>query len=209
MPKKMKEGLTMRFRCVPMCNAAEPAGKKSAKICCASSSNHQYDRAGQEHAVEHAHPGDARHAIPFARADVLRGHGRHSHGHGEGGHLDVVPDLHGGAEGCGRVHAEAIDERDHEYRAQGDDQHLRAHRHALLDERADDRPVDLQIRELILVQAQHVLAPVEVADEGREAHGLGDEGGERGAGDPQAWNGTETEDEHRIQDDVDPDRQAA
>ena len=46
----------------------------------------------------------------------------------------------------------------------------------------------LQQRQLVLVQAQHVLPAVQVADERREAHGLRDEGRQRGAGDAEARN---------------------
>ena len=51
------------------------------------------------------------------------------------------------------------------------------------------------------------MAAVEMADERGEAHRLGDEGGERRARDPEARKRAETENEDRVERDVDADRQ--
>jgi hypothetical protein len=68
-------------------------------------------------------------------------------------------------------------------------------------------PVEFQIVQLTLVQAQHVVALVEMTDEGSETYRLGDEGRQCRACDTEPRDGTDAEDEYRVQDDVDADRQ--
>ncbi len=147
-------------------------------------------------------------AVPLLGTDVLRGHRRDRHAYCEGGHLYVVPDLHRRAIRGGGIDAVRVDEAEHQHGAERDDEHLRSHRKALLEQRADDQPVHLQQAGLICMQSQDVLELVQMTHQGREAHTLGDQRRQRGAGNAHRRNDSlHTEDEDRVQTDVDDDRQ--
>src|SRR5215472_9860728 len=86
--------------------------------------DHEHHRPGDDHAEEDACACGRVHAVPFLCAHVLGRHGGHAHADGEGGHLDVHPDLQCGAVcRCG-VDSEAIHESDHQHAADGHHQHL-------------------------------------------------------------------------------------
>ncbi len=165
------------------------------------------DRSGQHHAEQDTDAGCRMDAIPFLGADVLRRHGRNRHADGECRHLDVVPDLHGRSVGGRGVDAKRIDEGDHQHGAERNHEHLRAHRHAFLHQRADDDAVHLQQLHFIRVQQECVLALVKVPHHRGQADALRHQRRERRTCDPQARNRADAKDEDRVQDDVDENRQ--
>ena len=116
---------------------------RSAKRAGATSS------AGDEEIVDDAGAGDRADPVPFAGADILRGHRADRGAERHRRHLEIGPQLHDDAEGGGGVDALAVDQPDRRQRRGGDDDHLQAHRQALADDRsaaAPDRAADSAAR---------------------------------------------------------------